>query len=90
MKVNFKIWRQAGGDEKGAFQTYPLDNVTEEMSLLEAIDILNEQLVHDGAEPVAFDMTVEKVSAGPVAAWSTDMRTVRLTDYAVPASHEKF
>lgn len=55
MKVNFKIWRQAGGDEKGAFQTYPLDNVTEEMSLLEAIDILNEQLVHDGAEPVAFD-----------------------------------
>ena len=42
-------------EREDAFQTYPLDNVTEEMSLLEAIDILNEQLIHDGAEPVAFD-----------------------------------
>ena len=55
MNVHLKIWRQAGPDEPGGFQTYVVDGVTDEMSFLELLDVLNEQLVSEGEEPVAFD-----------------------------------
>ena len=55
MKIRFKIWRQVGPDAAGAFQEYALDDITDDMSLLEALDVLNEDLVHEGKEPVAFD-----------------------------------
>ena len=54
MKLTLKIWRQ-GGKYKGEFVTYPLDNVNEHMSFLEMLDVLNEQLVSRGEEPVAFE-----------------------------------
>lgn len=49
------IWRQAGKDAKGAFETYRLKDIDPAMSFLEMLDILNEQLTHAGKEPVAFD-----------------------------------
>ena len=55
MKLTLKIWRQADPDAAGGFETYEVDNVTDEMSFLELLDVLNEQLVSDGREPVAFD-----------------------------------
>ncbi|MCO5061089.1 MAG: succinate dehydrogenase/fumarate reductase iron-sulfur subunit [Kiritimatiellae bacterium] len=55
MKVKIKVWRQAGPNEKGAFKTYDVDGILPEMSLLETLDVLNEQLTKAGEEPVAFD-----------------------------------
>ncbi|MEO9325848.1 succinate dehydrogenase/fumarate reductase iron-sulfur subunit [Nocardioides sp. C4-1] len=55
MKMTLKIWRQAGPAEAGAMHTYELDGVSEDMSFLEMLDVLNEQLNQKGEEPVAFD-----------------------------------
>jgi succinate dehydrogenase / fumarate reductase iron-sulfur subunit len=55
MKLTLKIWRQAGPDVEGGFETYDVDGATGEMSFLELLDLLNERLVGEGREPVAFD-----------------------------------
>src|SRR3954452_11571062 len=55
MKLKLKVWRQSGPDEKGRLVDYVVDNADEDMSFLELIDVLNEQLILDGEEPVAFD-----------------------------------
>lgn len=55
MKLTLKIWRQASANAKGAMQSYNLDGVDEDMSFLEMIDMLNEQIIRDGGEPVEFD-----------------------------------
>ena len=54
MRLTLKIWRQ-GGKYKGEFVTYKLDNVNEHMSFLEMLDVLNEQLIANREEPVAFE-----------------------------------
>lgn len=55
MKLTLKIWRQKGNKTKGQFQTYQIDNVSTHMSFLEMLDVLNEQLVSEKQEPVAFE-----------------------------------
>jgi succinate dehydrogenase / fumarate reductase iron-sulfur subunit len=55
MRLTLRVWRQAGPEAPGAFETYEVNQVTEEMSFLELLDVLNEQLVSEGREPVAFD-----------------------------------
>ena len=55
MKLTLKIWRQKNNLDKGKFVTYNVDNIPEEASFLEMLDILNNDLVHAGEEPVAFD-----------------------------------
>ncbi len=55
MKLTLKIWRQASASADGAMHTYELDGVSSDMSFLEMLDLLNEQLVTSGEEPVAFD-----------------------------------
>lgn len=55
MKLTLKIWRQKNKDAKGGMQSYRLDNVSEHMSFLEMMDVLNEQIINEGGEPVAFD-----------------------------------
>ncbi|MCR9171231.1 MAG: succinate dehydrogenase/fumarate reductase iron-sulfur subunit [bacterium] len=55
MKLTLKIWRQKDANDKGGIKTYQLDNVSEHMSFLEMMDVLNEQLIAQGEEPVAFD-----------------------------------
>ena len=55
MKVTLKVWRQAGPDAPGAFETYDVDDASPDMSFLELFDVLNERLMHEGKEPVAFD-----------------------------------
>jgi succinate dehydrogenase / fumarate reductase iron-sulfur subunit len=53
--LNLKVWRQAGPDAPGRFETYEMRDVSPEMSFLELFDVLNEQLNARGEEPVAFD-----------------------------------
>jgi succinate dehydrogenase / fumarate reductase iron-sulfur subunit len=55
MKLTLKIWRQKSPQDKGGIQTYPMDHVSEDMSFLEMIDILNESLLEKGEEAIAFD-----------------------------------
>jgi succinate dehydrogenase / fumarate reductase, iron-sulfur subunit len=55
MKLILKIWRQANTNAKGGFETYPIENVSPDMSFLEMMDVLNEQLMTQGIDPVAFD-----------------------------------
>ncbi|HMP89583.1 MAG TPA: succinate dehydrogenase/fumarate reductase iron-sulfur subunit [Kiritimatiellia bacterium] len=55
MKFNLKIWRQEGPELPGAFRDYAIDNIIPEMSFLEMLDALNEELIKKGEEPVAFD-----------------------------------
>jgi succinate dehydrogenase / fumarate reductase iron-sulfur subunit len=55
VKLTLRVWRQAGPDAPGEFATYEVDGLTGEMSFLELLDVLNEQLVAGGDEPVAFD-----------------------------------
>ena len=55
MRIKLKIWRQAGPQAKGAMRSYKMDGVSEHMSFLEMLDVLNEQLLVKGEDPVAFD-----------------------------------
>src|SRR5207237_1925835 len=53
--LTLHIWRQASRNAAGKMATYALDDVSPDMSFLEMLDVLNEKLTKDGAEPVAFD-----------------------------------
>jgi len=53
--ITLKIWRQAGPDAAGHFDTHVIDEISDEASFLEMLDILNEQLIADGKEAVVFD-----------------------------------
>ena len=55
MKITLKVWRQKDGSTKGGFKTYQLDHVSADMSFLEMFDVLNNDLVRKGEDPVAFD-----------------------------------
>ncbi len=55
MKLTLKIWRQNGPSENGSFESHILNDVSEDSSFLEMLDQLNEQLLEEGQEPVAFD-----------------------------------
>jgi len=55
MNVTLQVWRQAGPDVSGGFRTYEVAGISEEMSFLEMLDVLNERLVNQEEEPVAFD-----------------------------------
>jgi succinate dehydrogenase / fumarate reductase iron-sulfur subunit len=55
VKLTVRIWRQEGPDTGGAMVTYPVDDISPDMSFLEMLDVLNEDLVLRGEQPVAFD-----------------------------------
>ena len=55
MKLNLKIWRQKDAKSKGQMVEYPLKGIEEDMSFLEMLDVLNEQLINKGEEPIEFD-----------------------------------
>ena len=55
MRLTLRIWRQSGPDEKGRIVTYRVDEASEDMSFLELLDVLNEKLILEGDDPVAFD-----------------------------------
>ncbi len=55
INLTLKIWRQNGPKEKGRFETFKVSNISTDSSFLEMMDILNEQLISENKEPVAFD-----------------------------------
>ena len=55
LQLTLNIWRQRSSSESGKFETYEVDNLNTHMSFLEMLDVLNEKLVAEDKEPVAFD-----------------------------------
>lgn len=55
MRLTLKIWRQESGSAQGRFEAYELQEASPDMSFLEMLDVLNEQLIGRGEEPVAFE-----------------------------------
>jgi succinate dehydrogenase / fumarate reductase iron-sulfur subunit len=55
MNLTLKVWRQQSKNDKGQFETYAVGGISSEMSFLEMFDVLNERLVSEGKEPIAFD-----------------------------------
>ena len=53
--LKLKIWRQHGPDDVGRFETYRVDEISDEASFLELLDILNERLIDEGKEAIVFD-----------------------------------
>jgi succinate dehydrogenase / fumarate reductase iron-sulfur subunit len=83
MKLTLRIWRQTGPTDKGHMETHDLPDVSPDMSFLEMLDVLNEQLQNEGKEPVAFDhdcregicgacsLVINGVPHGPMKATTT-------------------
>lgn len=77
MKLTLHVWRQAGPQDRGRMETLQVDGITSDMSFLEMLDKANEDLIHDGKEPIAFDhdcregicgmcsMVIDGVAHGP-------------------------
>jgi succinate dehydrogenase / fumarate reductase iron-sulfur subunit len=55
MNLILKVWRQRNSQEKGRFETYEVKDISSEMSFLELFDVLNERLINEGKDPIAFD-----------------------------------
>lgn len=55
MKLTLKVWRQRNNKAAGAFETYEVAGISKDMSFLEMFDVLNERLINEGKEPIAFD-----------------------------------
>jgi succinate dehydrogenase / fumarate reductase iron-sulfur subunit len=55
MKITLKVWRQKNANSSGGFKTYQSPDLNENMSFLEMLDVINEQLANNGEEPIAFD-----------------------------------
>jgi succinate dehydrogenase / fumarate reductase iron-sulfur subunit len=55
MNLTLKVWRQKNTNAQGYFESYQVPGVSSEMSFLEMFDVLNERLINEGKEPIAFD-----------------------------------
>ena len=55
MNLILRVWRQKNGSSNGKFETYQVKDISSEMSFLEMFDVLNEQLIHEGKDAIAFD-----------------------------------
>ena len=55
INLTLKVWRQKGPDDRGALETFKAEDISTDMSFLEMLDVVNEQLTLEGKEPIAFD-----------------------------------
>ena len=89
MRVVIKVWRQKARSSSGKFVSYPFDGVNPEMSMLECLDVLNEQLIEKGEDPIAFEhdcregicgscgFMINGVAHGPLPATTVCQLTMR-------------
>lgn len=83
MNLTLHVWRQKNPEDRGRFVRYEMDDVSEHMSFLEMLDVLNERLIERGEEPVAFDsdcregicgmcgVVIDGIAHGPRSATAT-------------------
>jgi len=92
VNVTLRVWRQKGSSDRGTMVTYRVEKITPDMSFLEVLDVLNEQLTADGDDPVAFDsdcregicgmcgLVINGIAHGPDAQTSTCQLHMRSFD----------
>lgn len=102
MRFILHIWRQAGPDESGQMVRYEIDNISSDLSFLELLDTLNEQLIARNEDPVAFDfdcregicgscgMLINGVAHGPLGGMATCQLHMRHFDDGATISIEPF
>lgn len=102
MKFNLRIWRQEGPALPGSFAEYAIDNIIPEMSFLEMLDQLNEDLIKKGEEPVAFDsdcregicgtcgLVIDGMAHGPKLACTTCEVRMRMFEDGTTITVEPF
>ncbi len=83
LNLTLKIWRQKNNKTKGQFESYKLSDVSTDSSFLEMLDILNEQLINNGQDPVAFDHDCREGICGMCSLYINGREVVNL--YANPA-----
>ena len=71
MKLILRIWRQRSADQPGEYQSHRLENVSPDLSLLEALDQLYEQLISTGERPVSFEHDCRE---GIYGSWINDLK----------------
>jgi len=67
MNLTLRVWRQKNKNAAGKFETYRVEDISSEMSFLEMIDVLNERLIKDGQDPIAFDHDCREGMCGSCA-----------------------
>jgi len=77
MNLTLKVWRQKNASDKGGFVTYNVKDISSDMSFLEMFDVLNEELIGKGEEPIAFDTIAVKVFVACAACILTEGLMVR-------------
>ena len=55
INIKLKVWRQASTDSTGNFETYEMKNINSHMSFLELLDVLNERLIKEDIDSIAFE-----------------------------------
>ena len=55
LNLNLKVWRQNTSNEEGGFVDYEMNEINSHMSFLELLDVLNERLIEEGDNPIAFE-----------------------------------
>ena len=91
ISFTLKVWRQNGPKEKGHFDTFQMKDIPGDTSFLEMLDILNEQLVEAGKEPVVFDHDCREGICGMCSLynqWSSARACYRC--YYLPALYAPF
>jgi succinate dehydrogenase / fumarate reductase iron-sulfur subunit len=89
VRLTLKVWRQASRSKPGKFVSYPLDDANPDMSMLECLDVLNEQLIERGEDPIAFEhdcregicgscgFMINGIAHGPLRASTVCQLTIR-------------
>ena len=69
ISIHLKIWRQANTDSKGKFENYTVNEINPDMSFLEMLDVLNEDLIKKDEIPLEFDNDNLRSANAPVQRW---------------------
>ncbi len=88
MNLTLKVWRQKNKNSEGRFETYQVKDISSEMSFLEMFDVLNEQLISEGKDPIAFDHDCREGICGIVLhAYKWQSTWSLACYYSLPAAH---
>ena len=78
LNLTLKVWRQENNSQGGDFVTYPVSDVNPHMSFLELLDVLNEKLINEGGDPIAFEHDCREGICGSCAMNINGELTVQL------------